>query len=211
MRLAAAVVLACAAAALQAADRDTAPRPQVKAGDSWTYRRVDYDSGKPTGRLHEQVTFANERVIQVVGQRGRQDKDLDATYTADWNFVSTATGRIYEPDQGLFSFPMHPGDEHDARYVVKDPTVGAFEVSFERHVRVVGWESVTVPAGTFRALRVESEGPFQRRDISMAGTAKEVAWYVPEVRRYVKWTFQNATFKGRGQWWGLELLEYEVQ
>ncbi len=67
-------------------------------------------------------------------------------------------------------------------------------------------EEVTVPAGKFRALRVESEGPFQRIDTAISGTAKETAWYAPEVKRYVKWTFN-----GRGQWWGLELLEYKVQ
>jgi len=193
------------------AQSDAVPRPNVKPGDSWTYRRMDYWTNKPNGRLRETVTFANDRVIQVVGYRGSQEKEVDATYTAEWNFVSTATGRVFDPDQGLFKFPLHPGDAHDAHYDMKDPTEGPYEVRFDRHVKVIGWEDVTVPAGKFRALRVESEGPFSRVDIAVAGTAKETAWYAPEVKRYVKWTYENWTFKGKNQWRGQELIEYKVQ
>ena len=157
------------------------------------------------------MTFANDRVIVVVGLRGAEEKEVDATYTADWNFVSTPAGRVFDPDQGLFKFPLHPGDTHEAHYDMKDPTEGPYEVRFERHVKVVGWEDVKVPAGKFHALRVESEGPFQRVDKGVSGTAKETAWYAPEVKRYVKWTYENSTFRGRNQWWGLELLEYKVQ
>ena len=210
-RVVAAVVLAVAAAAGLAADPDVVQRPQVKPGDSWTYRRMDYWTNKQTGRLHETVTFANDKVIVAVGQRGDKEKEVDATYTAEWNFVSSPTGRVFDPDQGLFRFPMHPGDTHEAKYDMKDPTEGSFEVRFERHVKVVRWEEVTVPAGKFRALRVESEGPFQRIDAPVTGTAKETAWYAPEAKRFVKWTFENATPKGKNLWWGIELLEYKVQ
>jgi len=162
---------------------DPVPRPEVKPGDSWSYRRMDYHANQPDGLISDAVTFANERVIQTVGKRGRDDKEIDSTYTSEWNFVSTPNSAIFDPHQGLFKFPMRPGDTHESRY----------------------------QTGKFRALRVESEGPFQRVDAAISGTSKETAWYAPEVKRYVKWTFENWTFKGRNQWWGLELLEYKVQ
>lgn len=194
-----------------AADPEAVARPQVKPGDSWTYRRMDYWTNKPTGRLRETVTFANDKVIIAVGQRGDKEKEVDATYTAEWNFVSSPAGRVFNPDQGLFRFPMRPGDAHDWKYDMKDPTEGAFEVRSERHVKVVGWDDVHVPAGKFRALKVVSEGPFQRVDKSVQGTAIETAWYAPEAKRFVKWTFENSTARGRNLWWGIELLEYKVQ
>ena len=211
MRVALTAVLGCAALAVFAAENDAVPRPEVKPGDSWTYQRMDYFTNQPDGRVSDTVTFANERVIQLVATRGRDDKEIDTTYTAEWNFVSTANGAIFNPDQGLFRFPLHPGDLHEAHYNVKFPQQGAYEVRHDRRVKVVGWEEVNVPAGTFRALRIESEGGFQRQDTFVGGKAKEVAWYAPEVKRYVKWTFENWSFRGRNQWWGLELLEYKVQ
>jgi len=211
VKLAFAIVLGCAALAVGAAESDPVERPQVKAGDSWAYRRVDYFTNQPEGLFRDSVTFANERVIQTVGQRGKDPQEIDSTFTAEWNFVSSANGGIFNPDQGLFRFPLRAGDTHEAHYRVKLPQQGAYEVQHDRRVKVVGWEDVSVPAGKFRALRVESEGSFQRRDTSISGKVREIAWYAPEVKRYVKWTFENWNFRGRIQWWGLELLEYQVQ
>ena len=46
---------------------------------------------------------------------------------------------------------------------------------------------------------------------SRSGTAKDVMWYVLEVKRYVKWTYEAWTFRGRRVfWWGWELLDYEL-
>jgi hypothetical protein len=205
------LVLGCAALAVCAAESDPVLWPEVKAGDTWTYRRMDYFTNRPDGLLRETVSFANEQAIQTVAKRGGDDSEIDTTYTAEWNFVSTANGAIFSPDQGLFHFPLRPGDAHEAHYSTKFPQQGAYEVRHDRRVKVVGWEELSVPAGKFRALRIESEGRFQRVDTAISGTAKETAWYAPEVKRYVKWTFENWNFRGRIQWWGLELLEYKVE
>jgi hypothetical protein len=210
VRLALAFVVGCAALGVCAAESDPVERPQVKPGDSWSYRRMDYFTNQSDGLLRDTVNFANERVIQVISKRGR-DKESDSAYTAEWNFVASPNDRVFDPHQGLFKFPMRPGDTRDWVYNVKVPLEGSYEVRHQRRVKVIGWEELTVPAGKFRALRIESEGPFQRVDKPISGTSKETAWYVPEAKRYVKWTFENWNFKGRVQWWGLELLEYKVQ
>ena len=191
--------------------QDAVPRPDVKPGDSWTYRRVEYETSKDTGVFVSEVTFANDRVIQIVGHRQGGEKEVDVTFTAEWNQVSSANSGIFEPHQDLFRFPLRPGNTHEARYEVRFPQQGAYQVRHERKVTVRGWEEVAVPAGRFRALRVESEGTFQRVDRSLSGTVKEVMWYAPEVKRYVKWTFENSNFRGRLQWWGFELMDYKVK
>jgi hypothetical protein len=57
-------------------------------------------------------------------------------------------------------------------------------------VQVHGWESITVPAGTFRALRVESAGRRSARvgyrGGAQAGQFKTIAWYAPEVKRLAR-------------------------
>ena len=58
-------------------------------------------------------------------------------------------------------------------------------------IKVVGWESVTVPAGTYRALRIEVEG-HRGKDPDPFWWPKQAArfqhtiWYAPEAKRYVK-------------------------
>jgi hypothetical protein len=80
-------------------------------------------------------------------------------------------------------------------------------------VRAGGWESVTVPAGTFRALRVEVEGnrgkdpdPFWWP--KQAARFQHTIWYAPEAKRYVKarhqaWSMTGAPFADDA----IELLE----
>lgn len=199
------------AAPCHAKDDAAVPRPVIKPDDSWSYRKTDFTHTVPEINFRETVTFANDRIIQMVDLRKGAGQETDTTYTAEWNAVSSPNSGIFVPDQGLLRFPLRPGDSHESSYDVRFPLQGEREVKHERHVKVVGWENVTVPAGTFRALRVESEGTWHRLDTGFSGAAKEVMWYSPQVKRYVKWTFDNWTPRGLNQSWAWELVDYHVQ
>jgi hypothetical protein len=187
------------------------PRPEVKAGDSWVYRRTDFDTGKVTGRSTSRVAFANDKVIQVVVTRGKGEEEIDETYTAEWNAIALAGGGNFNPHVGTFRFPLVPGASWPADFENTMPRQGAFRVKHERTVKVVGWEDIEVPAGKFRALKIEVKGSFQRLDRALSGTATTMIWYVPAVKRWVKWTYEDQSFRGRINWWGLELVQYQVQ
>ena len=71
-------------------------------------------------------------------------------------------------------------------------------------VKVGGWEEVKVPAGTFRALRVDVEGQ-RGKDPDPFWWPKQAArfqhtiWYAPEAQRYVKarhraWAMTDSLF-----------------
>jgi hypothetical protein len=189
-------------------------RPEVKPGDTWTYRRVDLWTNKPTATVETAVTFANEKVIQttvrIAGQGLGVEGESDSTQTAEWNQVSSSTGSVFYPHTGIFKFPMQVGSSWDAKYEWKNPRQGAAHAIHDRKVRVVGWEEVVVPAGKFRALRIESEGSYQRTDMANSGTAKDIMWYAPEVKRFVKWTYEDASFRGRFNWWAFELTAFRL-
>jgi hypothetical protein len=208
------VVLAVLAGTAGAQSDAPVARPELKPGDTWTYRRIDLWTNRPTATLETVVTFANEKVIQttvrIAGQGLGTEGESDSTQTAEWNQVSSSTGMVFYPHNGLFKFPMGPGSAWDAKYEAKNPRQGAFQVASDRKVRVVGWEEVEVPAGKFRALRIESTGNFQRIDMGVSGTTKDVLWYAPEVKRFVKWTYEDATFRGRFNWWAFEMTAFKL-
>ena len=71
------------------------------------------------------------------------------------------------------------------------PTYPTPYLEWTYHVREEGWESVTVPAGTYRALKVTIEGirgkdpdPFWWPKQAMR--FEHTTWYAPEAGRYVK-------------------------
>ncbi|HWI36594.1 MAG TPA: hypothetical protein VNU64_09080 [Burkholderiales bacterium] len=192
-----------------AAHAQDAPRPDVKAGDTWVYQRTDFmDNHKSVLKL--QVTFANEKVIHVVQVSQTGDKEMDSTSTAEWNTVVSARDGVFTPHSGLLHFPLHPGARWKSSYTVKFPRQD-FDARHERWVTVVGWEDVQVPAGRFRALKVVSEGTVHRSDRPRPGDVSETVWYVPEVRRFVKWIFESRNRMGPVQSWEFDLSAYLLQ
>jgi len=187
------------------------PRPDVKVGDSWTYRRMDYDANQPRGIYTMRVVFAERGVIQVVSLYGKKEREVDTTYTADWNAVNTL-GRVFNPHTGWFKFPLQVGDTYKASYEIIR-TNKQVHGRNERLVKVVGWEELQVPAGKFRALKIVSEGRYTRTDVSGSGTSRNVIWYVPEVKRWVKITLESrpTTGRGAGEFTGEELVGYKIQ
>ena len=82
----------------------------------------------------------------------------------------------------------------------------------EGTVKVVGWEDVVVPAGKFRALKVEAKGTIQRLDAAWSGWNRYDVLYVPEVKRWVKSTYEEGV-RGSSPYTKqeLELVEFKVQ
>ena len=187
------------------------PRPDVKVGDTWIYRRMDYDANRPRGIYTMRVVFAQRGVIQVVSRSGMSE-EVDTTYTADWNAV-TVPGRVFNPHTGWFKFPLHAGATYKASYEAILPQRGIHSRN-EREVKVVGWEEIVVPAGKFRALKILSDGHYQRMDNSFAsGRSRNVIWYVPEIKRWAKITLESRPVAGggAGEHFGEELLSYDLQ
>jgi hypothetical protein len=186
------------------------PRPDVKVGDRWTYRRMDYEANRSRGNYEMHVVFAERGVIQVVTDQ--RSGETDTTYTSDWNAV-TLPGRVFSPHTGWLIFPLRSGASYRAAFEVVQ-LKRDHKVRHEYQVKVMGWEEVTVPAGKFRALKVESEGSFQRADDAfVSGKARSVIWYAPEVRRWVKMTREERPNRrrGGGDHSGEELVEYKLQ
>jgi len=193
-------------------------RPEVKVGDRWTYQRMDYDANRALGRYEMQVVFAERGVIQVVSTRESGEEEIDTTYTADWNAVSTVS-RVFYPHTGWLRFPLQIGATYKAGYETVVAKKG-WKTRNERTVTVVGWEDVVVPAGKFRALKVVSDGRFERLDKgSVSGTSRNVIWYVPEIKRWAKITLEirpaggmgKGKGKGKGEYSGEELVDYKLQ
>jgi hypothetical protein len=186
-------------------------RPEIKVGDRWTYRRFNYDTGRILSTDEMRVVFSVRGVVQVVSTDSAREGETDTTYTSEWNAV-TVQSRVFNPHTGWLSFPLQIGKTWKSGF---DTVMPGKKISSrnERLVKVIGWEDVVVPAGKFRALKVISDGTFQRHDTAMQGSSRNVLWYVPETRRWVKLTLENRPKGGQGygEYTGEELVDYKLQ
>ena len=180
-------VIFAGAAAFCGAQTGNIPRPDVKVGDTWTYNRT---TNSPVGGGFRQarVVQVNDKAIQLVITDGT-GKESDETYTPEWNAVGGAFG-IFYPHVGLFQFPLQIGGSYQFQFELV-PALATNIRSLHAHVaKVAGWEDVQVPAGKYRAVKIESHGTVRRQDGS-EGTGHFVIWYVPELRRWAKWTYEE--------------------
>ncbi len=161
-----------------------------------------------TSGAHEhedRVSFTDDKVILLVSTSKSDGKEVDSSWTTEWNAVTSIGGLMYRPNAGIFRFPLRIGGKHDVGYEQLRPRVTAAENSTTGSVKVIGWETVEVPAGKFRAIRIEVESTARPSDGSRAYPRDLAYWYVPEVRRWVK--YQGTTPRNK---FGSELLEYKL-
>jgi hypothetical protein len=132
------------------------------------------------------------KVVEVLASRqiGGTDyyvvrvANLDHLYTRDLQWAGALRDGREEirmtPPLPWFSWPLQPGRRWSYRGTYEDRN------GKEHHsdsFAVIGEETVDVPAGRFRALKIVREGS------SMSG---DQYWYSPDVRFYIKWAGHRA-------------------
>ena len=115
----------------------------------------------------------------------------------------------------MLKFPLQIGATYKLIYEMEFGAARNWRVRQEHTAKVLGWEEIVVPAGKFRALKIETEGEFQRLDTSASGTSKFSIWYVPELKRWAKIMYEdviNVGFpRGANNKFGEELVEFKLQ
>lgn len=179
-------------------------KPEIRVGDSWTYRSTNMIA--PGTHEHEiRVSFVSDKVILVVSTSKSDEKEIDSSWTPDWNALTAYSGVMFRPHSGLFRFPLRTGDKHEVSYELRRPRVNTAESATTGTVTVVGWETVEVPAGKFRAIKLELDTMIRPSDGARAYRRHVFFWYAPEVRRWVK--LQGTTPKSS---FSEELLAYKL-
>ena len=88
----------------------------------------------------------------------------------------------------LFNFPLNPGKQWDDEYsgasLIRG--VGSPVLDFFENYKVLGWEDVEVPAGKFKAIKLEiTMGHGAKGNVS-ASNFTNIYWYSPDVKHFVK-------------------------
>lgn len=180
--LAAALVCATAPVAAQVA------APTFKPGDSWTYRGIDQYNKQVTGTWTREVTAAGAGGIRVATRAG--DTTTESVFRAPGEMASGVLGDrargTMEPALSVTPFPLAEGKTWSQKVIRIDPATNERrEMLVTGKVR--GWETVKVPAGEFKALKVERTLYLGDHDSFRGATQRtEIEWYAPEVRGPVR-------------------------
>ena len=188
------IAIALAGAMAAAANAQSAPAPAMKVGDRWVYN-VKSGLGMQT------ITYQETREVTAVSRSafkvkvtGKTADGADFTHVEDYSgpgtlrsgtLCLTEVRRFPTPLQRV-AFPIAPG-QRSSKWVdvVADPGGNKGQINYS--VRTRGWEKVTVPAGAFDAIRVDTlmtlddSTPFRN-----ATNCNFTYWYSPMVRGTVR-------------------------
>lgn len=199
---------------LYAAEK-TVEAPNVEVGEKWIYTDKKGDDLKEAQKARgEKITYVTEKVtdkeiiLEVLMGQNSFGKTI---YDRQLNLIANPDGNPhnfwkYYPNNANFSFPLYEGKKWTASYKVR---TDAWEATYKVNARVAGWEQVTVPAGTFDAIKVvkkvewqgdridrpDNDSDFRAADVGGAskttfkyyeGEGELTLWYAPEVKAVVK-------------------------
>jgi hypothetical protein len=200
-----------AAAAPAAAPKATAPPsgsdriPQV--GDNWTYRfQPKGRSRSGTKRYLVTVTASSgSRISDVTTTEGANPSESDHSarqYIAPMDKLS-----LFSPYLAVFSTMRPQSQLRDIENL--DPRTCPLGWSCSISGYVLNQETVTVPAGTFSAIRVDIKqvwtGPRLTHDREAGGRVLTV-WYAPEIKRAVKYASRD-----QSAWGGTQSIPIETE
>lgn len=187
-----------------------------QAGDSWTYRYVDaWKKGSPETVVVRVESSAGGQVTDRMSMSGGRGSD-ERTHGDRFEIAERPLGRdvrvveMLPYVQGLLEGGLKPGQERS----FPDTVIGA--QPFRIKARLIGQEKVSVPAGTFDAVRVEvigqnTGGPVQGNRGPVMFAFAHVVWFVPDIRRVVKAEYRSTnSTNSRLDDDILELVSYSV-
>jgi len=166
-------------------DREIKP-PTIQPGDVWVNRVNGED------QTTKVLSVSGGRVVLSMGGK-------EAIVNPDLNLLSgfsIVAGQdvSYSPDLGTLSWPLRKGKHwtNHWRWKAED-----YSGEGTTNGKAVGWETVTVPAGTFTALRID----VSYRSIVPANTT---CWYLPDANTFAKCDITAAKKKTT-----IELVSYQ--
>lgn len=166
---------------------ETVAAPRWRAGDVFVYRRAGV--ARVQMRVAEPPATLPEGLVLPEGAWVLQDEDsrgvlyLDAELAEIGQQVGDRTGslRLNVPAERRYHWPLWPGKRWTSEFVRKAPGQ-ALAMTAAYHVDAV--EEITVPAGTFRCLRIWRRlRPVGDRPWPELVT---VWWYAPQVGTFVR-------------------------
>lgn len=158
------------------------PAPVLTVGNRWAYTVRSGLNGVVQDTVSMQVTAADV-LGYTVEETWRSIGPVAARYDRDLNALRTRN-IVNEPAFPRYRFPLSVGQTWTATLRTERLPVERYgRWREEMQARVAGWEQITVPAGTFVALRIDIQITSHNLDSAQIwGNTAETVWHVPAIR-----------------------------
>ncbi len=168
-------------------------KPNFKLGDYWVYNKLDGGNGKLIDVISEELIKIDDNGYRLTGTEGFGTFVTTVFRNSNFNKTREEGNNKYlhlnRPYYPHFSFPLSKGKSWKQRVEMTWSTASDVKIVFDGlESKVLGWEMVTVPAGTFWALKIESNGwnNGTSAEYQWAGKVTETRWFAPYLRNVIR-------------------------
>jgi hypothetical protein len=174
-------------------------RPDIRAGDSWKYRVTDRFTNLRSSVVVEVVSVTDTHILTRSAHSSSDASLVSAAigveeeWDRNWNLRRTGDN-AYTPSYPLLRFPLEAGKRWTGRVSFR---VGNIDVIHDITAQVVGWERITVPAGSFDSLKITFRGRLSASGgghVPDTGNINDTVWYAPLIRQVVRQDFQHTGY-----------------
>jgi hypothetical protein len=156
------------------------PRPEWKIGYSWSYEEKQSGRKLTSVKVEEIVgTDSTSQSPVFLVREGDEEisRSMETLGVLETKKNGMLTTRRDKPSQNLV-WPLQASKEWRNIYTLENPDTKQTS-QVDRIMVVSGVEEVKVPAGTFKAIKIEAYD-------YQTGSLKAEYWYSPEVRWFVR-------------------------
>lgn len=194
------ILLLAALAATAPVSAQQVPAPAVRVGDTWEHESTDDWTSQVRMQERQEVIGVIQEFVRIrVDAKARNLKTNameprsveEETQRADMNVdYPSRDGGIQR--RVNFAWPLEVGKKWTYEYTVVSVNTSGQSTSILSRMaaEVAGWESVTTPAGVFRALKVVHKGTMEYPGMVAPSRVGWTLWYSPETASQVKYTYQ---------------------
>ncbi len=203
-----------------AARAELISQPSLSPNDSWSYHvRVQNCGAIKDSHVTISVTrVGSDGVVVSEKSNAAPDRVASSLFGSDWSKRRGVNGLETTVNRPL-AFPLEVGKSWRVEFTEQNPNPQKLSETDVLPYKVVGWEDVTVPAGKFHALKIESLGRWMAelsprvvnnaavarwgsvatrssesriiKGVRVSGRYYKCFWYVPNVKRWVKSIEEN--------------------
>jgi len=156
-------------------------KPAVRIGDSWQFERTTDPGKKDTW---------SRTVVEIVGDDHVRMKLGNGTVEEHDGALNLIPKGEEEHTRILARYPMQVGDEWELARKHQNPRRRE-----HGKAKVVAYESVSVPAGTFQCFRVNAQSTVEQLSYREFRTWSR--WYCPDVKWIAREELETRTFDNR--------------
>ena len=197
LTVAIALTVAPVAQAFAAGHPESVDAPELHVGDTWVFDSIDGYKNVREFTIETRVAEIGPDRVTLAWRRtdDRAAGTTVATRSLNWIERRSPAGvNVADPFYPDLAFPLAVGKTWTQRVTFHARYEQERTIVAELKGTVVGWEQVTVPAGTFDALRIDLSGDYRGEsgNFNWKGYMQHKLWYVPEVHRVVRSQYEDS-------------------